>query len=171
MELNWSTLEIGRKAGANIVSGLDDLRSMTGRYVYVIETPRDLAVQYDKGISNVCYIGRQGDRTRGNRLYSHGRGWMARHLILTQATKPFIIHFCHPRRSNMAEAFRDIEAFLINDFADSYGSPPLFNRRKERELGEYDIAPNTTFFRKRNKNTKCAIDGRTKVQAEVMPEE
>ena len=171
MELSWSTIEIGRDSDGNTVSGLEELYHLQGRYVYVIETPRSLAIRYDSGISNVCYIGRQGDRSRGNRLLSHGKGWISKFLILSQADQPFRVHYCHPRRRNMDSAYMDIEAFLIHEFVEAYGRTPLFNKRKERELGSYEVALNATFLRRRNSNTRIAIDARKAVDDEVVLED
>lgn len=159
MRLQWETVEIIRCAG-NHISGLDKLRALEGRYVYVIETPRPLAIRYEAAISNVCYIGRQGDRLNGDRLRAHGKNWITKFLILSQSDAPFRVHYCHPRRRNFATAYADIEALLIRVFTEHYGNPPLFNRRSERETGEFDVVINAPFLVGRPADGPYTIDAR-----------
>ncbi|MGV3574638.1 MAG: hypothetical protein ACO1O4_05795 [Devosia sp.] len=144
------------------------MRELDGRYVYVIETPKSLPIRYDEGISNVCYIGRQGVRSSGGRLLTHAKGWIARYLILSSTAEHFKIHYCHPRRRNMADAYKDIEAFVINEFAEQFGSAPIFNKRKEAEFGKHQVALNAKFFKPRHKNTRWKIDARNRVEAAVI---
>ncbi|WP_172125964.1 hypothetical protein [Devosia sp. 919] len=168
MELTWEAMQVGRQPNSNLIFGLDELSHLMGRYVYVIETPRDLAIQYADGISNVCYIGRQGERSQGNRLLIHGKGWISRFLILAQSDLPFTVHFCHPRRRNMVDAYKDIEAFLIREFEDVFGSPPLFNKRRESELAGHEVTLNSNILRRRHKGTVCKIDARGQIEPDAL---
>ena len=171
IELLWEKSEVRLEGDSNCVSGLESLADLKGRYVYAIETPREMAIRYESGISNVCYIGRQGDRSRGNRLLAHGKSWITRTLVLSRPASPFILHFCHPRRRNMANAYKDIEACLIREFATVFGSKPLFNKKYEREHASHGIVMNSTILRRRSHATAWSIDAQKPISPELEVED
>jgi len=166
-DLKWEVIELSRETDSNQITGLDELKGVKGRYVYVIEAPKSASIRYENGISNVCYIGRQGERSSGNRILGHAKGWISRHLVLSRSSEAFSVHLCHPRRKNMAEAFKDIEGFLLHEFRQVFGQLPLFNRRGESEHSDADVHLNSTILRRRSKATKAFIDARKAVDAEL----
>ncbi|WP_375597743.1 hypothetical protein [Devosia sp. Naph2] len=167
MQLDWTTVDLRRVSG-NKIEGIEDVRYLKERYVYVIETPKSLAIRYDKGISNVCYIGRQGYRSNGDRLHAHAKNWISKFLILSQGDEPFRLHYCHPRRKNFFDAYADIEALLIREFADEFGRAPIFNKRSERERGTYEVNFNASFREPRPLTGAYAIDARKNVEPDIL---
>lgn len=165
--LNWKVIELGREKDSNQIFGLDELKSIKGRYVYVIETPKSASIRYPNGISNVCYIGRQGERSNGSRILSHAKGWISRHLVLSRTDEAFRVHVCHPRRQNMVDAFKDIEALLLYEFREVFGQLPLFNRRQEAQLTDADVILNSTVLRRRPRSTIFSIDAMKTVDSDV----
>jgi hypothetical protein len=161
MDLVWETYEIWRDSDSLEIEGLADLRELAGRYVYVIEVPKILAISYPKGCSHICYIGRQAVRAseRSTRAYAHAGGWIARYLILSGNLEPFRIHVCHPRRRGDYRAFIEIEAYLIETFDSELGRKPLFNKRGETTYKDYPININAPFkFKRRSKPMIKAVD-------------
>lgn len=158
MELSFQTYEIGFSRASQQLSGIEELDGVTGRYVYIIETPKSLSIRYEGGVSNVCYIGRQSERFQGSRIKAHAKGWIGRFLVLSQLDEPFIMHQCFPRQRGVKLAYRDVEAFLIDEFVDKFGQTPIFNKRQETQTGTFEINYDRNIFRRRRATGK--IDAR-----------
>lgn len=158
MELSFKTYEIGFSRSNQQLLGLEELTDLKGRYVYMIETPKSLSIKYEGGVSNVCYIGRQSERSQGSRIKAHAKGWIGRFLVLAQLDEPFIMRQCFPRQRGVELAYRDVEAFLIDEFVDKFGQRPIFNKRQERQSGTFPIEYDRSIFRRRRAAGK--IDAR-----------
>jgi hypothetical protein len=167
-KISWTVVEVGLLPGGVNIYGLDELKHLKERYVYAIEMPKDVVIEYDNGMSRVCYIGRQGSRVRGDRVSAHAKSWIHRSLVLTQSKYPYKVHYAHPRQQGFAKAFADIEAFMLREFHEKFGRKPLFNKRNERELGKYPVDLNAKFFRGRSKSSATIINGRTQIDDEVL---
>lgn len=154
LELVWETSDVYLKNGTVTVYPEMDLKE---RFVYVIETPRNLAIEYPDGISNVCYIGHQGIRVKGTRPSSHIKNWIGKYLILSQNLGRFRIHIAHPRRRNFARASDDLERYLLTCFQEDFGAAPLFNTQVPMYFGSYEIAVNAPFLENNRRRRKASI--------------
>lgn len=171
MTLSWDKIPISREPRKNEIEGLDEILGIGDRYVYAIEIPKALIIQYNKGFSNICYIGRQSNRLVGNRLHGHAKGWISKFLILAQCDEPFLLHYCKPRRQNSPDSHKDVEAFLLRTFCERFGHRPLFSKRAETEIASHFIMLGTSIFNKRSSASKSVIDARRAVSLEVTEED
>jgi hypothetical protein len=97
------------------------------RCVYVIRMKGDFVIAYPWQRSPVLYIGRG---SAFGRLSSHLRNWL--HEVEGFGKDVRIeIRVCRPRRRNVQDMFKYVEADLIAGFADRYGCIPFFNSRRE----------------------------------------
>lgn len=97
------------------------------RCVYVIRMHGDFIIGYPNGSSPVLYIGR-GDAF--GRLSTHLKRWL--HQVERFGNDVGIeIRVCRPRRRNVTDMFKHVEADLIARFAQRFGSIPFFNSRPE----------------------------------------
>lgn len=165
MELDFQTYKVGYNLSSQQLCGLDELNAATGRYVYIIETPKSLSIEYEGGVSNVCYIGRQSERFQGSRIKAHAKGWIGRFLVLSQSDEPFTIHQCFPRQRGFKLAYRDVEAYLIDEFIGKFGQTPIFNKRQELQRGAFPIDYDHNIFRRRRVAGK--IDARKGIDDSV----
>ncbi|WP_123876529.1 hypothetical protein [Fuscovulum blasticum] len=95
--------------------------------IYVIRTTKPFAISYEKKASPVLYI---GEGNFSERLRSHIKNWiypLARDLPNLTVE----IYFAEIRVKNNPTAHRDVEADLIWEFSDRFGSVPLMNRQFE----------------------------------------
>ena len=149
MKLEWNevTIDLDRKTGRLI--GLDEYDRIEPRFVYVIQTPLSLPIEYENNkVSRVCYIGKSArEDTKRSRIASHAHVWISKCLALNPRMGPFFISYCNPRRKNFVTAYEDIEAYMIRVFEEKFGTTPLFNKRSEPESGDYDVDLNTNLFR------------------------
>lgn len=108
------------------------------RSVYVIRLNEPFSIHYPTDASPVLYIG-EGDFVA--RISAHGRSWLQN---LSELVEQFGMHVAvaTPRVRNNANAYRDVEAILINEFAARFGSAPLNNKQYEyaRVAHDYDLA-------------------------------
>lgn len=168
MSLSWDNIPIWKEPRQNEIKGLDEILGIGDRYVYAIEIPRCLTIQYDHGFSNICYIGRQSNRAIGNRLHGHAKGWISKFLILAQHNEPFLLHYCRPRRRNSPNAYKDVEGYLLRIFCERFGRLPLFNKRKEAELADHFIMLGTSIFNKRTTSAGMVIDATKEPNSEIL---
>ncbi|MBX9908768.1 MAG: hypothetical protein K2Z25_08645 [Beijerinckiaceae bacterium] len=124
-----------------------------------------MAIIYPNGVSCVCYIGRQGVRIQGSRVYAHAKGWIGRHLTLMQSDEVFMIHYSPARQAGVSDAYKDIESYLIRDFQEKFGAPPLFNFSKGKEIYQFPIEDASTLFRRRR--LKGVVDGQRGIDIDV----
>lgn len=96
------------------------------RSVYVIRTSGIFSFNYPKGTSPALYIG-QG--RFGLRIYKHFK-WID-HLIGFTKQLPVEVAVATPRVRNNLYAHRELEAFLLKEFYEQFGSLPFRNRKKE----------------------------------------
>lgn len=103
------------------------------RCVYVIRMTGDFVLSYPNGISPVLYIGRG---SAFGRLSSHLHRWL--HEVEGFGKDVGIeIRVCRPRRKNLPEMFKYVEADLIAQFASKFDSIPFFNSRRERSYEDW----------------------------------
>jgi hypothetical protein len=103
------------------------------RCVYVIRMKGDFVIAYPRGRSPVLYIGRG---SAFGRLSSHLRRWL--HEVEGFGKDVRIeVRVCRPRRRNLADMFKYVEADLICRFAARYGSIPFFNSRRETSFEDW----------------------------------
>ena len=97
------------------------------RCVYVIRMNGDFLISYPWAISPVLYIGRG---SAFGRLSSHLKRWL--HEVDGFGKDVGVqIRVCRPRRKNVSDMFKYVEADLIARFAEKYGAMPFFNSRRE----------------------------------------
>ena len=99
------------------------------RAVYVVRLFGDFSIRYPWGKSPVVYIG-EGDLP--TRLGSHNKlsSWMGKLSNLIEGYQFEIAVVC-PRVKNSPETYRDLEAYLLTEFANIFGCIPLRNRQFE----------------------------------------
>ena len=102
------------------------------RAVYVIRLNGKFLIRYPWGKSPLVYIG-EGDLP--TRLKSHNamKSWMGElGSLLDKAT--FKVGIACPRVSRAEDTYKDLEAHLLEVFANKYGCVPLRNRQFESRL-------------------------------------
>jgi hypothetical protein len=92
------------------------------RAVYVIRLAENFGVQYPRGVSSTIYVGRG---SLSQRLGSH-KDWLNDILELAP-DGDFEVAVAFPKVKNSDEAFKDVEAYLIEQFSEIFGSAPLAN--------------------------------------------
>ena len=98
--------------------------SLLPNSVYVIRLAGNFAIQYPSGVSPTIYIG-QG-KFRG-RLNAH-RTWLEKlHSLVAETSLQ--VKFCMPRSADDKPLNRELEAFLLNSFEQTYGQKPLQNKQ------------------------------------------
>jgi hypothetical protein len=128
-EANWSRNIISQLAEQGIKEcDLD-------RAVYVIRLKPPFIIEYDKGRSPVVYI---GEGNLQNRLKQHVKNWFGNLWDLIEKTG-VSIYVCTPRVAGNGKVYKDVEAFLIHEFADAYGRTPLRNRQFEFAQKEHNF--------------------------------
>jgi len=75
-----------------------------------------------------------------SRIKSHHRNWLC-DFAAEQKDFAYTIWFCIPRVRNNSEAYRSVEAHLINRFQGLYGAIPLYNQQTETEVSTYQYSP------------------------------
>ena len=92
--------------------------------VYVIAAPKSLSIQYETGISNICYtVGSQVDPPETAFMD------MPRDGSRCPALR-------HPRRCNYTESFKDNEAFLLSEFRDKIRAASAIQKEAGDGAGE-----------------------------------
>ena len=90
--------------------------------VYVIRLAGKFAVHYPTGISSCIYIGRGNIKAR---LTGHKK-WLSDILELAPDGE-FEVGIVFPKVQNSAEAYKDVEAHLIEEFWALFGTAPMAN--------------------------------------------
>ncbi len=151
-ELEWFSYEINldfKRRGIDNQAGIAELR---GKYVYIIKTPVSFSIKYEKGSSNICYIGSSGrEKSQASRIFGHANGWIFRFLLLNPNCGPFTIYRAEYLRRNNITAYKDVEARLIDEFQVKFGNPPLFNRRREIAKKDLELDLNVRALFTRNR--------------------
>jgi len=93
--------------------------------VYVITLADNLSIDYDGKPSKVLYIGRGKIRER---LAAHFTHWI-RHITESLQDISFDVWLTEIKTSGSKEAFKDVEADLLADFYEKFGSHPLQNSK------------------------------------------
>jgi hypothetical protein len=106
------------------------------RCVYVISFKPPFAVEYLKGRSPVCYIG----RGRAWRILAHKDGWLCKLPLVLDQFAGYQIDGCEPRVRGRGHhvAYKRVESDLISYFVDRLGERPLFKRRLGNKDYSYD---------------------------------
>ena len=95
--------------------------------VYIIRLAGAFAVDYEKAISPVLYIG-QG-HFRG-RLVRH-RKWLGKLHALIPET-PIEVKFCYPSNAAGSPLSKELEGYLLQEFKRRFGELPLHSNRQEK---------------------------------------
>ena len=90
--------------------------------VYVIRLAGKFALHYPTGVASCIYIGRGNVKAR---LTGH-KGWLSDILELAPDGE-FEVGIVFPKVKNSVDAYKDVEAYLIDEFAVLFGSAPLAN--------------------------------------------
>ena len=107
--------------------------------VYVIRLTGIFAVQYNKEISPVIYIGE-----------GHFRGRLSRHRIWLRkldklfAETPLEVKFCHPTDSNDSPRNQELEAHLLQQFKKRFGELPIQNKQEHKLATGFSFAKANT---------------------------
>lgn len=137
LEWNWFHWNYGNKWKSDILPELESTgvsESDIDRAVYVIRLNEPFAIKYPQGISPVIYI---GEGNLKDRLSSHLNGWINN---LPELIEKFYLSIgvSVPRVRNNFYAYKDVEAALIQEFSDIYGSAPLNNQQREYQKISHD---------------------------------
>ena len=138
---NWLDWTPSDTWGKDIVPYLNEIgvqEAQLDRCVYVVRANGVFAIQYPNGASPTLYIG-QGNFK--NRITQH-KNWLEPLIELVGDFK-FQIGITFPRVRNNIAAYKDFEAFLIQEFQNRYGCAPLANKRRENRKAEYEYGPKT----------------------------
>lgn len=146
VNLAWSKITIE----AAKVRGWKDLKRSVGaeklapllsdHAVYVIRIMRPFSFLYQtdehEGHSPVVYIGKGQFQQR---ITNHLKSWIP-HLGKSIPGLQVEILFCEPRKRRLGTICEHVEADLLKEFYDYFGTLPLRNRRTEplRGVHEYD---------------------------------
>lgn len=106
------------------------------RSVYAIRLKGKFVIRYPGGISPLLYIG-EGNFT--TRLGEHWRNWMKD--LAEQNGFAYTIWVCQPRIRNIYEAYKSVEAHLLDKFRGLYGTIPLYNSQLETQWYKYSYDP------------------------------
>lgn len=117
---NWTAFK--RLVAADLLLAARDPKT-----VYVIRMCRPFAIAYLSKTSPVVYIGRGRFKSR---VASHLKNWI--HPLSKQIPSLKIeILTCKPRARHNGDAYKDVEADLIQKFVSRYGEKPIKNKRLE----------------------------------------
>lgn len=106
----------------------DDLnQARDPKSVYVIRICRPFAITYKRYSSPVVYIGRGRFKAR---IARHLKNWICP-LSKQIPSLEIEILTCKPRVRHNGDAFKDVEADLIQKFVNRYGEKPIKNKRLE----------------------------------------
>lgn len=134
--LDWTPSDTWTK---NIVPALAEAgikENELNRCVYVVRANGIFAIKYGEKESPAIYIGRGNFK---DRITQH-KNWLKPLVDLVGEFK-FQIGITFPRVRNNNMAYKDFEAFLIQEFQKIYGCAPLANKRLESRRTEYEYAP------------------------------
>lgn len=95
-----------------------------GNGVYVISIGDRFGVRYAAGCSEVMYIGRG---RFSNRFRSHLQNWIF-DMSLSLRDVPFRFYMVAVGDKRSADAFKDFEHFMLEEFHDKFGEKPLINK-------------------------------------------
>ncbi|MCY0148900.1 hypothetical protein OEG84_14610 [Hoeflea sp. G2-23] len=155
MTLEWDTIDLSLNREKGGFDNIGEVGKLKERYVYYIKTPNSCIIGYPNGNSNVCYIGQSGrSENKRSRVASHALGWILRYQALTHGANIFTVSWAYPRRQGMKNSYKDVEAYMIREFHEKFGSTPLFNKRMEVETGGYDIDLNCDILKRRRKKAQ-----------------
>ena len=102
--------------------------------VYIIRLAGAFAVDYEKAISPVLYIGEGHFR---GRLVRH-RKWLGKLHALIPET-PIEVKFCYPSNAVGSPINKELEGYLIHEFKRRFGELPLHNERQEKVSADYSF--------------------------------
>lgn len=113
---------------------LDD--ELLRRAVYVIRLNPPFAIKYPNKTSPVLYIGEGHLKAR---LSSHTKEWIPSLWEIVE-NQGLTIGIATPRVRNNEQAYKDVEARLLQEFTILHGSAPLNNKRSEYQkiIHSYD---------------------------------
>ncbi|NMH63822.1 hypothetical protein [Shewanella salipaludis] len=97
------------------------------RSVYVIRLNGPFAIQYPYRATSLLYIGEGNFKQRIN---SHTKGWL-NDLWEIIENHGLTIGVATPRVRNNLSAYKDVEAALIHEFSNLYGTAPINNKQYE----------------------------------------
>lgn len=110
--------------------------------VYIIKIFGFFAIQYEKGVSPVIYI---GEGKLKQRMSSHLK-WLENITELVDDAT-FKVGICIPKKNNGHYANQDFEAVLLHKFKELYGSAPMKNRQMEYPSADHEIKSYQTAVR------------------------
>jgi len=135
LEWKWIEWNVGETWGKHIVPKLEDVDISTDtlvKSVYVIRANGRFVIEYPKGISPTLYI---GEGNFESRITQH-KNWLKEFSNIVHQF-PFLIAIATPRVQNSPDAYRDLEAALLDEFAKKFGSAPLMNKQFENRIKDY----------------------------------
>lgn len=110
------------------------------RCVYVVRIARTYCIEYRDRASPTLYIGRGTFRQR---ITAH-LAWINELAGLLRDLE-IQVWFFTPRVQRTANAYKTVEADLIEEFVREMGSVPWFNRNRPRPVYDYDYEPKLKF--------------------------
>lgn len=121
----------------NKAEGVTQPLSQVTKGVYAITLGDNLSIDYNGNPSKVIYIGRGHIRSR---IFNHFKHWV-RHLSDSLQDISFDVWMAEIKVKGSANAFKEVETDLLEDFHGRYGAYPLQNMKSgdyhEKEH-EYD---------------------------------
>jgi hypothetical protein len=137
--LVWEWIDVEPKEKwADIKKKLSFNVNQLNRAVYVIRLNGKFLVRYPWAKSPVVYIG-EGDLPE--RLKSHNavKSWMGKLASLIDGAS-FKVGVVCPRVQRAEDTYRDLEAHLLDTFAEKHGCVPLRNRQFESRLYNHEYS-------------------------------
>jgi hypothetical protein len=132
IKLNWKSFEwkSDHKWKNDILPKLESIdikENELDRSIYVLRLQKLFLIEYPKGLSPVIYIGEGNFKSR---IESHSKIWLQN---LDEIIQDFglKIYISTPRVKNNTTAYKDVEAILIEEFSNIYGTAPLNNKQYE----------------------------------------
>lgn len=105
------------------------------RSVYVIRLNGPFVIQYPLGATSLLYIGEGNFK---HRINSHTKGWLTELWEIIE-NHGLTIGLATPRVRNNLFAYKDVEAVLIHEFSNLYGTAPLNNKQYEYSKLEHKL--------------------------------